>query len=93
MALIPARHDVFGECLVPESKVRLHPDAWTAFDPTEHTATEVLEYLEDAPPTEVERVIAAEGKRSRPRKTVLAEGETETPDAVGAGNTPTSTED
>lgn len=92
MALIRARHDVFGERLVPESRVRLHPDEWTAFDPSEHTATEVLDYIEAAPPAEVERV-AAEGKRSRPRKTVLAEGATQTPDAVGAGTTTPSTED
>lgn len=92
MPLIRAKHDVFGECLVPDSRVRLHPDEWTPFDPAEHTAPEVVEYLDEAPPTEVERVVTAESQRSRPRKTVLAK-DTPTPDAVGSGNTPTSTED
>ena len=43
-----------------------------AYDPGEHTAPEVLEYLETASDEERDRVLAAE-KAGKARKTVLAE--------------------
>ena len=33
MALIRARHAIFGVCRVGEAKVRLHPDEWTPLEP------------------------------------------------------------
>lgn len=33
MALIRARHAVYGVCLIPEGKAALHPDDWTPVEP------------------------------------------------------------
>lgn len=35
MALIPARHAVFGVCLVPLSRILLHPTEWLPVDEPE----------------------------------------------------------
>ncbi|MFI8254083.1 hypothetical protein [Streptomyces filamentosus] len=47
------------------------------FDPSEHTAPEVLAYLADADETEVERVLAAEAA-GKNRKGILGDGPTPT---------------
>jgi hypothetical protein len=99
MALIAAFHEVYGHRLVPESRVRLHPDEWSTYDPDEDNVPEVLAYLAMANRAERERVFALE-RAGKNRVTVLAEearllGEDEvlddtshhqTPDAVGAGD-------
>ena len=72
MALIPAFHEVFGWHLVPESRVRLHPDDWSTYDPTAHHVDEVLAYLETVGLRERARVLALE-HQGKQRKTVLAE--------------------
>lgn len=89
MALIRAHHKVYGWHLVPEGKVRLHPDDWSTFDPAEHTVTEVVDHLRAASPEERERVLELERSQPSPRKTVLVE-EDKTP-APGAGDTTTQT--
>lgn len=89
MALIPAHHEVFGTCMVPESKVALHPDEWSVYDPAEHNVEDVVAYLQQAGPRERARVLELERSAAKPRKTVLGEDH-ETPDAVGSGDhTPT----
>ena len=94
MPLIAAFHEVFGLCLVPESRVRLHPDAWSTYDPAEHNVDPVVDHLQQAGPRERARVLELE-RAGKARKTVLAEDSlTEhpsTPDADGAGDTPTQT--
>ena len=100
MALVLARHEVFGDHLIPEARLRLHPDEWTAiggepeqksgpYDPLAQKAPEVLAYLEKASASERVRVLEVERQARRPRKTVLAFGEnSQPPAAVGAGDTP-----
>lgn len=103
MALIPAFHETYGWCLVPEGKVRLHPEDWSTYEPTAHNAPDVIAYLRGAGPRERDRVLAVEHAQATPRKTVLAFGSgldtpapqtpadeahtTQIPDAVGAGTT------
>ena len=83
MTLIYARHDVFGVCQVPESRVHRHPDEWTkvdppatppgVFNPLAHNADVVVEHLSTATNAEIARVIDLERTRTKgPRKTVLA---------------------
>lgn len=112
MPMIPARHEVFGEHLVPDTWLWLYPDDWKGYDPTEHDVDEVIAYLTDAGDDERQRVLAAEQASPRPRVTILrafgvAEhpvapqglqspemalaAATQTPDAVGAGDTDTGT--
>lgn len=90
MALVRARHAVFGVCLIPATRLALHPDEWTAvdapipprdvpFNPAVHNVPEVLAYLADASPSERARVLAAERSSDRPRQTVLAVGDDSTP--------------
>lgn len=103
MALVLARHAVFGEHLIPQRRLALHSDDWTPvegsteapvvplqFDPAAHTVPEVAAYYEQASASERLRVLEVERSALKPRTTVLALGEaTKTPDAVGAGPTDT----
>ena len=72
MPLIPAFHEVFGLCLVPESRVRLHPGEWSTYDPGAHRAADVVDHLHRCSPLARARVLALERAARRPRKTVLA---------------------
>lgn len=60
MALIRARHAVYGVCKVGEAKVRLHPDEWTPLRPlpplpgeTDEVTPETVPTGDDAPPTPI----------------------------------------
>ncbi len=47
----------------------------TAFDPSEHSVTEVKEYLDGVDETERQRVLDAEASSDKPRKGLLKEGD------------------
>lgn len=95
MPLIPAFHEVFGLCLVPDSRVRLHPGEWSTYDPGEHRAADVVEHLRRCGPHVRDRVLELERAARRPRKTVLAlaaaPGPTPVPEIAAASTAAAST--